>query len=167
MIRVRSPILRAFFALILLLQMSACCIIWWRTAVLIPTLDVELRDASGQPLTQATLYLSLYSHPHSFYHGRLELSPDARGHVAVSEKREFERIALMIHGIPAYYIEICVEAPGYAIATHRISGYNQIKQSEPPIQELTITLQTPENEQDEQKCPAPPSSEEGDVELKI
>lgn len=80
-----------------------------------PDLTLTVRDSSGQPIPDATVFFVTASNPHRRFHHKSSHQTDDRGVVHLRSRREWEFVApIMIHGVPFYYFTWCAEKDGYA-----------------------------------------------------
>lgn len=91
--------------------LSSC---WKRDYVVQPKLDFEVRDAAG-PISGAKVRLLTSTDPHHRREALVDVVTDARGLASLEEKHERVWIfPLVMHGVPFYSWQWCVEAPGFA-----------------------------------------------------
>ena len=91
--------------------LSSC---WKRDYVVQPKLDFEVRDAAG-PISGAKVRLLTSTDPHHRREALVDVVTDARGLASLEEKHERVWIfPLVMHGVPFYSWQWCVEAPGHS-----------------------------------------------------
>lgn len=108
-----DPTLMARRALLMLAVVTLCgC--WKRDYVVQPKLDFEVRDAAG-PISGAKVRLLTSTDPHHRREALVDVVTDARGVASLEEKHERVWVfPLVMHGVPFYSWQWCVEAPGHA-----------------------------------------------------
>lgn len=114
-------IARALFAVGVLV--AGCPIPWRDTMVVQPALEVDVRDESGAAVEGARVLVVAGTNPHHQLAGTEELLTDAWGHASFEERSETKTIyPLMMHGVPFYYFEWCVEADGFVSQKGELGG---------------------------------------------
>lgn len=97
--------------LCLLLVLTGCVP---RYATIRPHYEVDVRNASGEALSNATMWVITTSMPPPGI-GPLvaKFDADAQGHISVEKQSQWETIIFFLHGTNFYSFYWCVEAPGY------------------------------------------------------
>ena len=97
--------------LCLAVTFSGC---WKRDYVVQPKLDFEVRGERG-PVAGAKVWLLTSTDPHHRREALVEVVTDTGGRASLEEKHERVWIfPLVMHGVPFYSWQWCVEAPGHS-----------------------------------------------------
>jgi hypothetical protein len=102
---------------------AGCPIPWRDTMVVQPALEVDVKDESGAMIEGARVLVVAGSNPHHQLQGTEEQTTDAWGHASFEERSETKTVyPLMMHGVPFYYFEWCVEAEGFVAQRGELGG---------------------------------------------
>lgn len=100
--------------LALLCLLLALCGCVPRYATIRPHYEVDVRNAQGAPVTDATMWVTTTSMPPPGI-GPLtaQFHADDKGHISVARKSRWESIIFVLHGTNFYSFSWCIDAPGY------------------------------------------------------
>lgn len=103
--------MKKIFLLCLLMTLSGCIP---RYATIRPHYAVDVRNAEGEAITNATMWVMTTSMPPPGIGPlRAEYHADTKGHIEVEKKSQWENIIFFQHGTNFYSFSWCIEAPGY------------------------------------------------------
>jgi len=91
-------------------------------------MKIKVCNYKGLPISNAKINFIAGSDPHHVLHHEEKLITDTRGIVSLESRHQFEVVApLMMHGVPFYYWEWCVEKDGYAPRAQKVFSTDHIK----------------------------------------
>lgn len=101
---------RIICAFCIALMLSGCIP---RYATLRPHYEVDVRNAAGEPISTAMMWVSTGRSPPGYYPPPEAFRADRRGHIDVEKKAQWENMIFFLHGTNFYSWGWCIEAPGY------------------------------------------------------